>query len=295
MGHGHHHHHDHGSSGVKNIRTAFLLNLFFTLIEIVGGIYTNSVAIITDALHDLGDTISLGLAWRLHHVSTRKEDENYSFGYRRFSLLGAVINSLILVIGSVFILMETIPRLIDPERADAQGMIIIAVFGVLVNGAAVLKLRSGRTLNERVVMLHLLEDVLGWVAVLIGSVIMMFTDLPIIDPILACIILVWVLFNAYRNLMKGGRIFLQAIPAEVDLEEIKEDIARLAEVDRLEDVHLWSMDGEYMVITMHVIPKDVDSVEEITALQQRIRGILKDRDINHATIEVGAKSVEQKH
>lgn len=284
---GHHHHHSHKQEqSVKNIKTAFFLNLFFAIFEIAGGIYTNSMAIITDALHDLGDSISLGVAWHLHKVSTKKEDHKYSFGYRRFSLLGAVINSLILVIGSVFILLETIPRLINPEQPDAKGMIIIAVIGLLVNGAAVFKLRKGKTLNERVVMLHLLEDVLGWAAVLVGSVVMVFTDLPIIDPILAAIIICWVLFNAFRNLMKGGRIFLQAIPHNVDANRIKQLVCDLPEVKKVEDLHVWSMDGEYTVLTMHVIPIGIKTLTEVSALRKKIRDQLHEFNIDHATIEV---------
>lgn len=291
----HHHHHSTQENGVKNIRTAFFLNLFFTVFEIFGGLYTNSMAIVTDALHDLGDTLSLGLAWRLHKVSMKKEDRTFSFGYRRFSLLGAVINAAILVVGSVFILMETIPRLMNPEQADAGGMILIAIFGLLVNGAAVLRLRKGKSLNERVVTIHLLEDVLGWAAVLVGSVVMFFTDLPIIDPILAAIIVAWVLFNSFRNLMKGGRIFLMAIPPDIDVEKIKADVALLDEVARVEDVHVWSMDGEYNVLSMHVIPQGITTLDEVSMLRERIRKRLEAHHVEHITIEIDPRYEKQVH
>ena len=150
MGHHHNHHHDHNSS-TENIRTAFFLNLFFTIIEFFGGIYTNSLAITSDAIHDLGDSISLGMAWYFQKLSNKKATKTYSYGFKRFSLLGAIINSIILLVGSIFIVIESIPRIITPEYADETGMMWIAILGIIVKGAAELKLRKGTSINERVV------------------------------------------------------------------------------------------------------------------------------------------------
>ncbi len=184
MGHDHIHH----RGGSKNIRTAFFLNVTFTIIEIIGGIMTNSMAILSDAVHDLGDSLSLGMAWYFQGLSSKGRDKSFSYGYGRFSLLGALINVCVLLIGSILILWKTIPRLLAPEAVDTTGMMILAVIGVIFNGLAVYRMRGGKSLNERVVALHLMEDVLGWVAVLIGSIIMHFFDLPIIDPILSLLI-----------------------------------------------------------------------------------------------------------
>src|SRR5690606_38598639 len=171
MAHDHHHHHHDSGSGLK---TAFFLNLIFTILELIGGWYVNSVSIVSDAIHDLGDTISLGTAWRLDRISKRKASERYSFGYRRFSLLGALINAIVLILGSVYVIREAILRLVYPEPSDAQGMLYFAIFGVAVNGYAAWKVSHGKTLNERVISWHLVEDVLGWVAVLIVSIVMLF-------------------------------------------------------------------------------------------------------------------------
>lgn len=157
-----HHHH-----ATQNIQLAFFLNLSFTLIEIIGGLWTNSLAILSDALHDLGDSIALGLSWYFAKVSQKPPDERFSYGYQRFSLLGALISSLILVVGSTIILFTAIPRLFHPEPVHVEGMLLLALLGVIINGVAVLKLKGGKTQNERVVMLHLLEDTFGWIAVLI--------------------------------------------------------------------------------------------------------------------------------
>jgi cobalt-zinc-cadmium efflux system protein len=216
----HHDHHHH----TGNIRAAFFLNLFFTIIEIVGGIFTNSVAILSDALHDLGDSISLGLSWYFQKLSQKKRDHRFTFGYKRFSIFGAIINSIVLVIGSLFIIIESFPRLLNPQQPNAEGMILLSILGILVNGAAFLKLKKGTSLNEKVVSLHLLEDVLGWVAVLIASIVMMYFDVPILDPLLSLLIAAYILFNVFKNLKSALKIILQAIPSNIDLGKIENKV-----------------------------------------------------------------------
>ena len=234
---------------VKHIRYAFFLNLFFSIVEVVGGILTNSVAILSDALHDLGDSVALGISWYFQNVSKRQSNKKYSYGYGRYSVVGALVSTFILAVGSILIISESIPRLIHPEEADALGMIWIAVLGVLVNGASVWRLRKGKSLNEKVVALHLLEDALGWIAVLIGAVVMYFYDVPILDPILSLMIASWILFNVYRNLRKIFHILLQATPKGIDIEEITAHIQGIPGVLGVHDCHVWSMDGEYNVMT----------------------------------------------
>lgn len=272
--------------GTENIKVAFFLNLAFTLIEIVGGILTNSLAIASDAIHDLGDSVSLGLSWYFQHISSKKRDSTFSYGYKRFSLLGAIVNSIILLIGSVFIISKAIPRLIDPQPTHAEGMIYLAILGVIVNGAAVFKLKKGHSMNEKVVALHLMEDVLGWVAVLIGSIIMKFYDLPIIDPILSLLITLYILINIYKNLKKSFQIILQAIPEGVDINSIINKICSLEEVESVHDCHLWTMDGEYNVFTAHVVlcnyKIDINQQEQ---LKLKIKNLLSEELINHITIE----------
>ena len=163
------HNHSHDHSG-KNLKVAFFLNLTFTILEFIGGIYVNSIAIISDAVHDLGDSLSLGTSWYLDSKSKKNANSKYSYGYRRFSLLGALINSVVLIAGSVYVIYEAVGRILEPEHSDAQGMVIFAIIGVLVNGYAAYKLSSGKSMNEKVVSWHLMEDVLGWVAVLIVAI-----------------------------------------------------------------------------------------------------------------------------
>ncbi|SMD32213.1 cobalt-zinc-cadmium efflux system protein [Reichenbachiella faecimaris] len=282
----HHHGHDHNHHDVDNIKTAFFLNLGFTIIEFVGGFYVNSVAIISDAIHDLGDCLSLGISWYFQKISHKGRTQTFSYGYKRFSVLSAILNSVVLLVGSIFILMETIPRLISPEQPDAKGMIVLAILGVIVNGAAVLKTRNGKTANEKVVSLHLLEDVLGWVAVLIGSVVMSLTDFPILDPLLSLMIAGYILFNVFSNLKNSLKIILQSIPPDVNTSELENKLCQIAHVAKVHDMHTWTMDGDYHVMTIHlVLDQDVD-LNTGAKIKIQAREILKAGEIDHVTIEL---------
>ena len=287
MGH-HHHHHHHQNSSTENIKTAFFLNLFFTIIEFVGGFYTNSLAIMSDAIHDLGDSFSLGMAWYLQKLSTKKATKNYSYGYKRFSLLGAIINSIILLIGSIFIILNAIPRMIHPEESDAKGMMWFAILGILVNGAAVFKLQKGTSINEKVVSLHLLEDVLGWVAVLIASIIMQFWNVPILDPILSIGIAIFILYNVFKNGKESVKIILQSVPSEISIDKVKIKILENNAIASIYDCHLWTMDGEYHVFTAHLVVIDKNiSLQNGLQVKKEIRQVLQDDfHLNHITLEI---------
>ncbi len=286
MPHQHEHSHAHPHSGNGNISVAFFLNLGFTIVELVGGLFTNSIAIISDAVHDFGDSLSLGLAWYFQRLSKKGSTKQYTYGYKRFSLLGAIINSVVLVVGSVYILLEAIPRLRAPQETNAAGMLLLAVIGILVNGAAVLRTRKARSINERVVSLHLLEDVLGWAAVLVGSIVMHFTGWTIIDPLLSIIIACFVLFNVFKNIRQVLPILLQGTPADVDREHIIRALQGLDQVGGIHDLHIWSLDEEYNVLTVHVALAAVLPVPEIADLKSKIRSILKGEGVQHATIEL---------
>lgn len=288
MAHGHHHHHHHGHHHGEgsNIKVAFFLNLGFTLLEIVGGIWINSVAILSDALHDLGDSLSLGLAWYFEKVAKRGRDHKYTFGYKRFSILGAVINSVVLLVGSFFILSEAIPRLWNPEEVHAPGMIGFAILGIVVNGAAVLRLKKGNSINERVVRLHLMEDVLGWVAVLVGGVILYFFDLPWIDPLLSVAITVYVLYNVVRNLRDTMTILLQASPPHLKPQEIEAKLQAIPGISSVHDLHVWTMDGSYHILTVHAVTSTSLPPAQAEELKKEVRAAMAEMDIQHVTLEL---------
>lgn len=281
-----HNHNDSNRDSTKNIKVAFFLNFTFTIFEFIGGYYTNSMAIMADAVHDLGDTISLGLSWNLDKKSKQESDNKYSFGYKRFSLLGALINGVVLFVGSAFILIETIPRLFNPEHAQAEGMFVFAIVGVLVNGFSVVKLKGGKTLNEKMVRWHLIEDVIGWIAVLIVSVVLMFYDLPILDPLLSVAIIAYVLFNVIKNLKETFLVFLQGVPSDIDFNKIEKEILDLDDVRSVHRVHVWSLDGASNVMTIHVVINDVESSREMLEAKAKVRAVLSEYAIEHSTIEI---------
>jgi len=279
MGHEHHH------EDVKNIKVAFFLNLFFTLFEIAGGFFTNSMAILSDAVHDLGDCLSLGMAWYFQKISRKRSDNSFSYGYKRFSLLGAIINSIVLTVGSIFILTEAIPRIFHPEKTQAAGMFFLAIVGVLVNGLAFFRLKKGSSLNEKVVSLHFLEDVLGWVAILVGAIIMYFFNVHLIDPVLSVGIAIFILFNVYKNIRQTLHIILQGIPVDIDVAELTEQLQQFKGIENVHDLHVWSVDGNYNVLTIHIVMANSLDIQEITELKVKIRNSLKLKGIQHATIE----------
>ena len=280
-----HDHHDHAGDN-RRIGWAFFLNLSFTITEFIGGWLTNSTAIMADAVHDLGDSISIGLAWFLARLSRRKATTSFTYGYRRFSLLGALINGIVLIAGSIWVLGEALPRLLAPAMPQAQGMLLLAIFGVVVNGYAAWKLSAGKTLNERVLNWHLLEDVLGWVAVLIVAVVLMFFDWPLLDPLLSIGFTAFILFNVVRNLATTLRLFLQASPDGERAQEIRRLLEALPHVESVHHLHLWSLDGEHDVLTAHlVLDTPIDAASQI-ALKRRIADSLAPLSLEHTTIEL---------
>jgi len=276
----------------RNISLAFFLNLGFTIIEIIGGFLTNSVAIISDALHDAGDTISLAVAWYLQKVSNRGRDEHYTYGYKRFSLLGAIFISVMLIVGAVFIVRESVERLMNPAEVNAKGMLYLAILGIIVNGIAVLRLRKGTSMNEKAVYLHMLEDVLGWISVLVVSIVMIFVNAPILDPLLSIGITIWVLYNVYRNLKKTFRILLQEAPRDIDIDKLEKSILEINDIQSVHDLHIWSLDGENNILTLHAVLPVNTSDKEHHKIKTQIRAICDRFRIHHATIEFETEGEE---
>lgn len=283
-GPGHAHGHVHAASA-KALRTAFLLNLMFTIVEVVGGLWTESVAVLTDAVHDAGDCLVLGAAWYLQRVATKGRDARYSYGYARYSMLGGWLTSLVLMAGAVFMFSVSIPRLWEPVMPHTTGMMGLAVFGLLMNGLAAWKLHGGSSLNERGAYLHLLEDVLGWAAVLVGAIIIHFTNWAVIDPLLSMGISVYILVNAIGTFRRGTGILMQQVPRGMDAAAITDRLRAIPGVLDLHDQHTWTLDGNFMVHTVHLVVAGVD-LEQACSIKAEARTVLFSLGIEHATIEL---------
>ncbi len=273
----------------KNILIAFFLNLLFSIFEFIGGTVTGSVAIVSDALHDIGDAVSIGYSCFLEHKSKKQPDEIYTYGYTRFSVVGSLITTVILLVGSIVVIYNAIVRIFNPVSIDYNGMIIFAIIGVVVNFLAAMFTKDGESLNQRAVNLHMLEDVLGWLVVLIGAVVMKFTDFAIIDPVLSILVSVFIFVNAMKNFRQIENVFLERIPSGIKLEKIKEHICKIEGVIDVHHIHVWSIDGYNNYATMHIVTD-----EESSKIKEKIRQELCEHNIGHVTLEL-EKSNEHCH
>ena len=268
----------------KNILIAFLLNLSFSIFEFIGGIFTGSVAILSDSFHDICDALSIGISYFLEKKSKKEANYKYTYGYIRYSILGGIITTIILITGSIFVIVASVKRLFNPVSINYDGMIIFAIIGVIVNMLASYSTKDGHSLNQKSVNLHMIEDVLGWIVVLIGSILMKFTDITYIDSILSILVALFILFNALKNIKKIIDIFLEKTPKNIDIEELKKHILKIDGVYDIHHIHIRSIDGFNNFLTMHAV---VDKYNH--EIKGRIKEELKKHNISHSTIELELK------
>lgn len=260
-------HHHHKKAG-KNLAFVFFMNLTFNILVIAGGLATNSMAILADCIHDMSDTISIAIAWALEHVSQKDSTDKYSYGYQRFSILGAVIISVFVIIMALVILQEAIPRLFSPEGVDAEGMLVVAIVGIIFKSLSVYRLHDGETFNEKAILFHQLGDVFEWIAILILSVVLMFWEgAQYLDPFVSIGIALWLIFNLGRNLIRAIRVLLQRTPDNFDVDEFKNSILAIDGVDAIDDFHIWSLDGIDSVMTLKV---NVDFGKDLGEIKKEI-------------------------
>ena len=265
----------------KNILLAFILNISFSIFEFFGGLFTNSVAILSDSIHDLGDAFSIGVSYFMEKKSKKKANNKYTYGYIRYSVLGSVITTTILLVGSVLVIIGAIQRLFKPVEVNYQGMIIFAIIGVILNSLAAFVTREGDSLNQKSVNLHMLEDVLGWIVVLIGAIVMNFTDIKMLDSIMSIGVALFILVNALKNLKTVVDIFLVKTPSDIDIDELKEHLLEIKDVDDIHHIHVWSIDGYNNYATMHIVTKAKDTKK----VKEEIREELEEHNICHAILE----------
>ncbi len=265
----------------KNILIAFVLNLCFSVFEFIGGIFTGSVAIMSDAVHDIGDAASIGFSYFLEKKSKKQPDKSYTYGYARYSVLGGMITTFILLFGSAAVIINAVGKILNPTEINYNGMIIFGIIGVIVNFSAAYFTHGGESVNQRAVNLHMLEDILGWVVVLIGAVVMRFTDWALLDPILSIGVAIFILVNAIKNLKTVLDIFLEKTPNNISVDEIRNHIC---EIDRVQDahhIHLRTLDGQNIYATMHIVTDgDPHTIKEL------VRKELNEHGITHSTLEL---------
>ncbi len=265
----------------KKILIAFLLNLAFSVFEFFGGIFTNSVAILSDSIHDMGDAISIGLAFALEKKSRRHPDKTYTYGYLRYSVIGSIITTVVLLVGSTLVVVNAVERILHPQLIHYDGMIVFAVIGLAVNFAAACFTRDGHSINQKSVNLHMLEDVLGWAVVLIGAVVMRLTGLALLDPILSICVAAYIFIHAFSHLKEAIDLFLVKAPHGTDVDELRLHLMELDGVEDVHHIHLWSMDGNGTYATMHVVTSDCPA-----NVKKAVKEELAHHGIVHATLEL---------
>ncbi len=279
------HGHSHGSSHNQTIGFAFVLNFILSLVEMLGGIWIGSFAIVAGAIHDFGDSISLGLAWYLEHIANRKKNNQFNFGYRRFSLLSALIAGVIILSGSIIICFQAIREFGVTHTPDPKWMIVFALLGISVNLASAWRMSRGKTNNERVLTWHLIEDFLSWLAVLISSVIIYFTNITWLDPVIAVALSIYVAFNVFKHLKSTIFLFLQARPEEFDEENFIEKVLKIDGIFRVTNIAIWSLDGVQNILSCRIIFSKDFSVSQLEGINKEIRYIASHQGQFDVTIE----------
>ncbi|MEG1377321.1 MAG: cation diffusion facilitator family transporter [Myroides sp.] len=287
-----------GNKANKQLSLAFFLNLFFAVIELVGGILTNSTAIIADAFHDFMDAVAIGIAVYMDKFSKKPASSTFAYGYRRFALLSAIIMSAILLVGAAFMLYNGFIFINKPREVNSLGMLGLAVLGIAVNGFAFLRIKKGNEhehhhahahtshdANSKAIMLHLLEDVLGWIAVLLGAIVMYFTNWYWIDSVLTIAIALFIAYNALRNLYDTFAVLLQAVPKEIDLQKFTTELSQINNITKINDLKVWSMDGQQHIATLK-IQVNTTNLEELIVLKDQLYTLLNNYKVTDITLQI---------
>lgn len=270
----------------NNILVVSIMNLLFVVIEVIGGLVTGSISILSDSIHDFGDALTLFIAYFLEKKSNKKPDKKYTYGYLRYSLLGAVITATILLIGSIVVIYNAVQRIMNPVEIDYSGMIIFAIIGLAINVIGFKLTHKTKNMNEKMISLHLLEDTLSWIIVIVISIVMMFTNTAILDPILSILISIYILFHVVKNIKQVVDIILEKVPDDIDVDSVKTELEEKFDIKGIHHIHIWSMDGENNYLTMHIVVNNDATKDYIAKLKKDIKEELHKKNINHTTIEI---------
>ena len=255
----------------RNMTIAFLLNFSFAIIEFIFGLLFHSSAVLADAIHDTGDALAIGLSTLFEKISTKKEDREYTLGYKRYSLLGALLTSVILLVGSTLVIVENVPKLFAPEKVNYDGMLVLGIVAIVVNTAASRVVSHGHSNNESILSLHFLEDILGWLAVVGVSIILRFTDWYFLDPLLSLVIAGFILSKALPKFWENIQIFLDHVPSDVDLSQLYQEIAALENVRAITQLNVWTTDGLEKFAMLHICLENPNLLAETQAvLRQKL-------------------------
>lgn len=281
------HDHDHYHEAKKNILYGIILNSVFTVVELVGGILSNSLALLSDTIHDFSDSVALGISYYANQKAQSSPTKTMTFGYRRTTILAALINSTFLIVLTLLIFYRAYLRILNPEPVDGKIVFVIAIFGIITNGSIALKMFRGKDkdLNIKSVFWHIMEDFLGWIGILIAGAIISLTGAYIIDPIISIMIGLIVIYSAWDIIKSSVNIILEGVPEGLNIEEIEDVIKNIENVNGVHDVHVWSLGTNYNALSAHVVITNM-TVDQSHKILDKINSILKEKfNIKHTTIE----------
>ena len=289
MGHHHHphHHHAHADGGERRLVWSIVLNLIITIAEVIGGVISGSLALLSDALHNFSDTSSLGIAYVARRLSHKEANPRKTFGYKRAEIIGAFVNLITLVLIAIYLMVEAVGRFLDPQPIDGTVMLVVASIGLLANVVTALLLwRDARhSLNMRSAFLHILSDAVSSVGVVLGGILIIRFGIYIVDPILTLAIALYILFQSYQMLRETIDILMEGTPPGIDLDRILEEVETLDRVLDIHHLHVWQLDEHNTALEAHVVidKRDLEQMEEI---KRAIKALLAERfAIAHSTLE----------
>lgn len=277
----------------KTLWTTLMLTLFFTFVEIVGGILANSLALLSDSAHMMSDVLALGLSITAIYLATRNSNKKFTFGFLRFEILASFINGLALAIIAIGIFVEGIQRIIDPKEVDLQLMLVVASIGLLVNIVlTIVLIRSTRVennLNIKSALWHFIGDLLNSVGVIISAILIYFTELTIFDPLISIVIGGVIFTGGAKIIRESYLILMEAVPEEFDLDSVRQDIRTVDGVLDIHELHLWTITTDHFSLTAHVfIREDCQPF----AIVSTINSLLKDKyGLKHTTIQIEHPSI----
>jgi len=284
--HGHHHHHGEGQTEGR-LWISIFLNLTITLAEFIGGIISGSLSLLSDALHNLNDTASLGISLAARKISKKEANRDKTFGYQRAEIIGAFINLITLVIIALFLIKEGIERFINPQPIDGLVMFIVAIIGLLGNviTAVLLHRSSKENINMRSAYIHILSDALSSVGVIVAGILIMQYQLYIVDTVLTLIIAGYILWQCYYMLRKTISILMESTPANIEIPVIQKAMASAQGLLDIHHIHVWRLDEHNILLESHVVI-DEDNLKQMEDIKSHLKQLLStEYNINHSTLE----------
>lgn len=294
--HSHGHHHKHEVQG-KNLVYSILLNLVITIAQIVGGIISGSLALISDALHNFSDVLSLGFSLIAHKLSRKEATEDQTFGYKRAELIAAFVNASTLIIVAFILIYGAIERFFNPKIIESGLVIWLAILGIVVNGGSVLLLQKDaeNNINMKSAYLHLLTDMMASVAVLVGGLLMKFFGWFWVDSVMTILIGIYLIVVGYDLLKTSTKMLMLFTPEEIDIKEIVEEVERIPGAGKLHHIHVWHLNDDELHLEAHLDCTDDIKMSEFNDLLHKIEAVLLEKfHINHINIQPEFKKEDSK-